>query len=272
MKNLFAFIEKHSFLLLFFLLQIVSFVLIVSFNEPQKSHFGAVSNAFRGRVYAVTQKITHYFYLDLANQRLVQENARLYGEQDYSVFNHEIASTVVTDKTNEQQYEYIAAKVMNNSVNKLSNYITLDKGRRHGIQKNMAVICPTGIVGVVVQVSQNYSLVMSVLNPKFRVSAKFKKSGFYGSLTWNGHDYQIATLEEIPLHAIIKIGDTLVTNSYSNIFPSEIMVGTVESFFQNDNFFSANIQLSTDFKRIDYVYVVKDLFKKERQNLESLTL
>lgn len=270
MKDLFAFIGRHSFILLFIVLQIVSLVLIVSFNEPQKSRFGAVSNAFQGRIYSISEKVTQYFYLRFANQRLVEENARLYQEQDFSKFDHKITTVSVNDAENEQQYEYIAAKVLNNSTNKNKNYITINKGWKHGIRKNMSVICPTGIVGIVIKTSQNFSLIMSVLNPQFRVSAKFKKSGFYGSLTWNGQDYKTATLEEIPLHAIFAVGDTLVTNSYSNLFPSGIMVGTIDSYYQNDNFFSANVLLSTDFKRIDYVYVVKDLFKAEREKLETV--
>lgn len=270
MRELFAFIEKHSFILLFLILQIVSFIFIVNFNEPQKSRFGVVSNAFQGRIYSLTQKVTRYFYLDVANQRLANENAKLYKNQEYSKFDHTINITHVNDAENNQQYEYIPAKVLNNSTNKIQNYITINKGWKHGIEKNMSVICPSGIVGVVVRTSKNFSLIMTVLNSNFRVSTKFKNSGFYGSLTWNGKDYKIATLEEIPLHVIINVGDTLVTNTYSNLFPSEIMVGTIESFYQNNNFFSADVRLSTDFKRIDYVYVVKDLYKKERENLENI--
>ncbi len=269
MKELFAFIEKHSFILLFVLLQIVSFIFIVNFNEPQKSRFGVVSNAFQGRLNSFNQKVTRYFYLDFANKRLVEENARLYANQEFSKFDHSITTSKVVDTVYDQQYEYIAAKVLNNSTNKINNYITLNKGWKHGISKNMSVICPSGIVGVVVRTSKNFSLVMTVLNTHFKVSTKFKNSGFYGSLTWDGKDYKIATLEEIPLHVMVNIGDTLVTNSYSNLFPSEIMVGTIESFYQNDNFFSANVLLSTDFKRIDYVYVVRDLYKNERESIES---
>lgn len=269
MRNLFAFIEKHGYVLLFILLQIVSFTLIVNFNEPQKNRFGVVSTAFQGRVYAIIQKVNKYFFLEFANRRLVEENARLYSNQVYSKFDQSINFYTVVDTVYDQQYEYISAKVLNNSANKLQNYITINKGWKHGIQKNMAVICPSGIVGVVVRSSKNFSLIMTVLNSQFKVSTKFKKSGFYGSLTWSGKDYKIATLEEIPLHAIINVGDTLVTNSYSNLFPSDIIVGTVESFYQTDNFFSADVLLSTDFKRIDYVYVVRDLYKAERNNIES---
>ncbi|MCQ2958977.1 MAG: rod shape-determining protein MreC [Bacteroidales bacterium] len=269
MRDLFAFIGKHSFILLFFVLQIVSFILIINFNEPQKTRMGVVSNAFQGRIYSVTQKITRYFWLDFANQRLVAENAKLYENQGFSKFDHSINVSRVTDTAYSQQYEYIPAKVLNNSSNKPNNFITINKGWKHGIAKNMSVICPSGIVGIVVRTSKNFSLIMTVLNSQFRVSTKFKNSGYYGSLLWNGENYKIATLEEIPLHVIINVGDTLVTNSYSNLFPSGIMVGTIESFYQKDNFFSANVLLSTDFKRIDYVYVVKDLYKEEREILEN---
>ena len=178
MRNLFAFIEKHSFLLLFLLLQIVSFVFIVSFNEPQKSQFGVVSNAFRGRLHKINQSVTRYFYLEKANQRLVEENARLYADQEFSQKSNAIFPTKVVNPENSQQYEYFPARVLNNTINKVDNYITIDKGWKHGVEKNMAVICPSGIVGVVVRVSKNFSMVMTVLSPKFRVSAKFKNSDF----------------------------------------------------------------------------------------------
>lgn len=271
MKNLFAFIEKHSFLLLFIVLQIVSIVFIVNFNEPQKTHFGAVSNAFRGRIHQATEVATQYFYLREINERLVEENARLYGNQKASLLDGNIIPSRVVDLNCEQQFEYFPAKVLNNSVNKVQNFITIDKGWEQGVQKNMAVICPTGIVGIVVRVSKHFSTVMTVLNQQFKVSAKFKDSGFYGSLSWNGKDYQIVSIDEIPLHAVINEGDTVVTNNYSNLFPSDITIGTVESYYQNGNFFTANVLLSTDFKRIEYVYLVKDLFKKERENIEKVT-
>lgn len=269
MKNLFAFIEKHSFILLFIVLQIVSIAFIVNFNEPQKTHFAVVSNAFRGRIHQITQSATKYFYLREINERLVAENARLYENQNSSLLDGNIIPTKVVDSNSEQQFEYFPAKVLNNSVNMVQNFITIDKGWKHGVENNMAVICPTGIVGIVVRVSKHFSTVMTVLNQQFKVSAKFRSSGFYGSLSWNGKDYQIVSVDEIPLHAVINEGDTIVTNNYSNLFPSDIVIGTVESYYQNGNFFTANVLLSTDFKRIEYVYLVKDLFKKERENIEK---
>ena len=177
MKELFAFIEKHSFILLFFVLQIISFILIVNFNEPQKSQYGAVSTAFQGKLHSVTHKITQYFYLEFANRRLVEENAKLYENQEFSQYDNAVNSSVVEDTEYEQQYEYIPAKVLNNSINKIQNFIVINKGWKQGIQKNMAVICPTGIVGVVVRTSQHYSLIMTVLNTNFKVSTRFKNSG-----------------------------------------------------------------------------------------------
>ena len=116
MKELFAFIEKHSFILLFIVLQIISFILIVNFNEPQKSRYGAVSNAFQGKIYSVTHKITQYFYLEFANRRLVEENAKLYENQEFSQYDNAINATVVEDKEFEQERQGFIRKNMNDKV------------------------------------------------------------------------------------------------------------------------------------------------------------
>jgi len=173
---------------------------------------------------------------------------------------------------NRGTYEFYPARVINNSVNKQSNYITLDKGSLAGIQADMAVVAPDGIVGVVRNVSAHYSTVIPILNSKLQVSVVLKNSDHFGSLIWDGKTYREAIVNEIPVHIELHKGDTIVTSGYSALFPPGEMVGTIESFEENPggSFRVLRVALSTDFKNLSRVYVVNNRGKDERLNIEDL--
>ena len=136
----------------------------------------------------------------------------------------------------------------------------------------MAVAGPEGIVGIVYGASDHFATVIPVINRNFRVSARFKKNGFYGSLSWDGHSYRHAILNEIPLHAPVERGDSLVVTGYSSSFPAGIPVGVVDRIEQKDgSFYTIGVQLCTDFRKLHYVTVIKDLMKAEREKLELQT-
>ena len=137
----------------------------------------------------------------------------------------------------------------------------------------MAVISTNGIVGIVKNVSNNFSTVISILNTSLRVSAKIKKNDYFGSLSWNGINYTKAQLDEIPFHVKISVGDTIITSGYSAIFPEGNLIGTISDFDvkQGGNFYSIPVNLSTDFKNLSYVYIISDFLKKEQINLEHKT-
>ena len=272
MRNLLIFIVKQHVILLFLLLQIVCISLIVSFNEPQKTHFISSSNAIFARMFSVNQAIGQYFNLATINEQLAEENSRLLKNQIFSRIDTSRIEQTINDTITNVHYEYMVARVINNSIHRTHNYLTLNKGKKHGILPNMAVISSSGIVGVVTNVSEHFSTVMSVLHAQYKVSAKFKNSNYFGSIYWNGNDYRIASLAEIPFHVKFNIGDTLVTNEFSNIYPPNIMIGTIESFNKTDfdNFYSIKVNLSTEFKNLEFVYVVKNLYKEEREQLEAL--
>jgi rod shape-determining protein MreC len=177
----------------------------------------------------------------------------------------------LNDTIYHQQYEYMPVKVINNSINRQNNYLTISKGSIQGLQPEMAVISSYGIVGVIKKTSGNFSSVISVLNINFKVSAKIKKNGYFGSLSWDGKDYTIANLNEIPLHVDILRGDTVITSGYSAIFPEGVLIGTILSFDKKsgNNFYDIKVKLSTDYKNLSVVYAIKNLFKNEQLKLES---
>jgi rod shape-determining protein MreC len=163
------------------------------------------------------------------------------------------------------------AGVINNSTNLASNYLTLDKGYHDGIRKDMAVIYPNGIVGIVNEVSSNFSSVVSLLHPKARISARLKKSDYVGTVIWEGESDTVVTLKDIPTHVKIEVGDTVFTSGYSLLFPEGILIGKVSKFdiSHGKGFYHIDVRLSTNFNNIRYVYVVKNLLKDELEELES---
>jgi rod shape-determining protein MreC len=178
----------------------------------------------------------------------------------------------VNDTLGFQQYEYITAKVINNSVTKVNNYITLDAGYNKGVRKDMSVISSNGVVGIVKDVSEHFCTVMSMLNSKTRISTMIKKNGYFGSTIWSGNSPMMANLLDIPSHAKVNVGDTIVTTSFS-IYPKNIMVGRVaEIGTSGESFKEIKVRLSTDFQNISYVYIVRDILKIERDTLEARTV
>jgi rod shape-determining protein MreC len=167
--------------------------------------------------------------------------------------------------------QYIPAKVINNSTTRANNYVTLNKGAKHGVQKEMGVIGQTGIVGIISDVSENFSIVMSVLHKKNNISVRMKKARFIGNLNWDGSDAQQASISGVPVNALIENGDTIVTSGFSSIFPEDIPVGKVIKVESTatSNFYEITVQLFTNFHTLNYVYVVKNILKQEQDSLEA---
>ncbi|PXY00800.1 rod shape-determining protein MreC [Marinifilum breve] len=271
MKNLLHFIVRFHFTILFIVFEIFCILLLVNYNNYQKSEFLNSSNAISGGIYQKVSSVTDYLSLAKTNEELNRENVRLRNLLHSSYKLTTDSSFVFLDTIYKQQYIYRTAKIINNSVNKQLNYITLNKGRIHGIEREMAVVTDNGVVGVVKSVSDNFASVISVLNDRLRISAKLKGNNYHGSLIWDGVDYRKAMLKDIPFHVKIAKGDTIVTSGYSAIFPEGLKLGVVDKVMTSSgsNFQNIKILLSNDFKSLSYVKVVGDLMKEERLKLEE---
>jgi rod shape-determining protein MreC len=174
------------------------------------------------------------------------------------------------DSLAQRKYMYMTTRVINNTVNKQYNFITLDRGSEGGMKPDMAVVSTDGIVGVVKSVSENYSSVLSVLNRDFNVSAKIKKNGYFGPLSWGGTSAHYATLVDIPHHVKIAEGDTIVTSGFGGVFPEGIMIGIISNFkLKGGNYYEIKVQLSNDFRKLDYVKVIRNYAKSEIDSLEN---
>ena len=270
MQNLLRFLLRYHFLLLFILIEFFSIFLLVNNNNYQNSKFVDFTRNVSGTFYQKVMNLQNYLNLREKNEKLVQENVQLRNYIESRLATGKDTFKTFTDSLYNQQYQYIDARVINNSVNKQHNYLTLNKGAQDGIQPDMGVIARDGIVGVVRGVSEHFSTVISLLNNELRISARHKNSGYFGSLNWNGQDYRFVELRDIPLHTRLSKGDTIQTSGYSTIFPEGILIGFVESWKeQGGSFYEVRVQLSTDFKKISEVYVIKNIFKEEQQQLEE---
>ena len=271
MRPLFQFLARHYFFFLFLLLEGLALTMLVSNSYYQRSVIVNSANGFTGRVYSWYSGITQYLSLKESNRYLAEENARLLNFQKSSFIKTDNKVFLKNDTLYRQQYEYVTAKVINNSTNQINNYLTINKGSKLGIKKGMAVVCSQGIVGIVNEVSENFATVISMLHPKMKISAKIKKNDYVGTIVWEGGSAERGSLKDIPTHVKIKAGDTVITSGYSLMFPEGAMIGTIKDFRVNkgNDFYIVDVDFSTDFNNVSWVYVVQNMMKDELDNLEG---
>lgn len=274
MRTLIQFLINNAFFFLFLLLEVVCFSFITNFNEFQRSVFLSSGNRLTGTLYQISNSTTEYFSLKEKNDRLSAENARLLNRILFLESQLEIKERIQTDTSTlvpEKNFYYFPAKIINNTTNRVRNYITINKGTKDGVKPDMGVICDQGIVGIINAVSDHFSVAISVLNPKIKISCKLKKNNYAGSLAWNGDDYRYAKLEDISSHVPLNIGDSIITTGYSSFFPENIPVGTIKAFTKHEEtgYYDIDVELLTDFKIISNVKIINYQYKEEQSNLEN---
>lgn len=273
MRNLISFIRKYSFFFLFLLFEGAAFYFLFKNNTFQRSSFLNSTNVISANVYQKYANLSDYIGLKEVNDELSAENIRLRAQQIESyerIFGENIS---VKDTLFKRKYLYTKAKVINNSVNRQNNYLTLNVGSNSGIESGMGVMGPNGVVGIVKNVSASFSTVLSLLHREAKISAKLKKTDYYGSLEWDGVNYLEAKVNDIPNFVPLTIGDTIITSGYSATFPEGIKVATIKEFSKPDgeNFYDIKVRLLNDFKQLSIVYVIKNKIKLEQTELEKDT-
>ncbi len=271
MQNLIQLLLRYNAFFLFLLLQVICFTLIVQFNKEQAAVFTATTNRFSGRFYNIKDNVTKHFSFERENNRLAEDNARLFTQLEESKFHNFIEIDTASNPEYFQQYEYTAARAINNSTNKANNYLTINRGRRHGIKKHNGVIGGNGIVGIVLGVSDRYATVMSLLHQQTKISVRIKNKGYFGSMVWSGSNSSEMSIDAIPRHALITEGDTVITSGYSSIFPGGMMVGLVKNVegVSGSSFHKIDVELTEDLNKVQHVYVVSNLFQEEQTQLEE---
>ncbi|GAB3911642.1 rod shape-determining protein MreC [Mucilaginibacter boryungensis] len=271
MRNLLIFIAKYNAFFLFIIFEVSALVIYVKYNSFQKATFINSANQVTGNLYARSNELNSYLSLREVNDRLAKENAMLRNQLKSSFYVDTLAKHKVSDSVYKQQYEYIPARVINYSINKRNNYLTIDRGYSQGIQKGMGVICSDGVVGKVVYVSDHLSLVQSLLHKDTKISAMLADNKVIGSLEWGDDlDPKKAQLVDVTNSVKPHIGERVVTSEYS-LFPAGIPIGKVITLHTKSGGFFLNMEvgLSVDFSRLQYVNVVNNKFALEQATLEA---
>lgn len=272
MWNLIHFFAKNSPFFTWLVLAILSIVLLCQTNPYHRSVWFGSANAVAGGVYDLQSNVTGYFNLRAINEDLLirtgqleAENLRL--QQQLQNYQDQIATANDTAK----QYDYTIAHVVGNTITQAENYITLDKGSRQGLRQDYGVADQNGVIGIISKVSENYSLVISVLNPKLRLSVMIKNTESMGSLVWDGVDPRYALLEDLPRNVKFETGDTIVTTGFTTSFPKNVPVGRVSKSFDNGgNFLTLKVELFSDFDRLNDVHVIINHKQEEQQEIEKI--
>jgi rod shape-determining protein MreC len=238
-----------------------------------------VAGEMTGRLNEKFNNVGYYFKLKMTNEELVRENKRLNQLLRENLEGPDsnrklVADTTYTDSLKKiLKYVYLEAKVVGNSVNSQANFLTIHRGTLQSVKPNMGVVSSQGIVGTVVNVSENYAVVMSLLHRQYKVVVKLKNGGDRGTVEWDGLSPFFVTLKDIPKSARVNIGDTIVTSQTSSLFPPNIMVGTVHEIIddKSSNFYSLRLRTATNFFNLEYVYVIQNTQYEEQKRIEDST-
>lgn len=276
MKTLLDFLAKYYHWLIFFILEVVSFVLLFQFNHYQNSVWLTTANAVVGRIDLWERSVLNYLTLGQVNEQLMRRNLLLQQNNDelqrrLAELTHDSTQTERLLAKRLQGVRLLPAKVVTNSVMRRDNYITISAGEADGVEPEMGVVSGTGIVGIVYMTSRHYSIVMPLLNQHSRISCRLRDSQYFGYLRWEGDNPLHAVLDDIPRHARFKVGDIVETSGFSSIFPPGIFVGRVRAISNSDDGLSYKLKvlLGTDFSRLQDVCVVAQEFQTEVSELEQ---
>lgn len=272
MQQIFNFIFKNSYRMLFLLLIGIAISLTIQSHSYNKSKIISSANFLSGGVYEKMNNVEEYFNLKIQNEELAKENARLKS----LLFNQKDSTKIqeIDSIFGIKKFDIIESKVIKNSYSVYENYLTLNSGAKDGVKRDMGVINSLGIVGVIENTSKNYSTVLSILNTnKLKFNAKIKKSGHFGSLSWDGKNTGYVQLIDVPRLAQVRKGDTVVTGGQSEIFPENINIGAIEKVYisKETNFYTLDIRLFNDMTSLGYVYIIRNKDTPEIKKLEKET-
>lgn len=269
MLRILQFLYSLRAFLLFLLLELVAIWLIVSNNSPQGAAFFNSSNAVFGSVLKTQSDISGFLDLADANEDLLEQNARLLSQLEGIKPSRDSISYEPLDSAFVAKHDYKSARVVAQTLRFAQNHLTLDKGESDGVKPGMGVFNHSGIVGRIKSVSENYSVAISVLNTGLLISSKIKSSEVYGSINWDGQNTKEAKMLYVPRHVKTQAGDTVVTSGYNAIFPEGLAVGIIKKVEQGDdqNYLNIVVELSTDFSKINYVYLVENTQIEELDSL-----
>lgn len=266
MRSLLLFLYKFRAFITLILLELICAILIVQNSQYHRALFFNSSNRGIASILAISTNVTNYFRLNKINESLAEENARL--KNTLKDFKHNPAS-VRYDTI--RKFNYIKAKVIDNSVDLRNNLITINVGSAEGIKKDMGVIGGGGIIGKTRYISEHFTIVTSILHTESMVPAAIKGKVNISTIKWDGTDPYFVDLLYVPRHYVLEIGDSITTSGFSGIFPENIIIGKIASIdLSNDApFYNIKVKLANDLYKISYVEVIENLQSQELDSLQS---
>ena len=275
MERLLNFVYAYRAFFTFLLLELFCAWLIIQNNQYQGAKYFNSSNHLIARMNEISQSIREYFALPEINNRLARENSLLYKklEQREQAIQF-MQLNKINDSTLFDRFEFVSAKVVNNSTKYYKNFITINRGSDDGLEPGMAVISSGSVVGKVKSVSHHFSVLISLLNLDEQVSSMIKRTGHFGTVQWEGSNSSVVSLKYIPRHVQPVVGDSIVTSGYNAVFPSGIFIGKIKEFKLNTEapFYDIKVELGLDFSKLAFVDVIKNRLKKERDSIEHVTI
>lgn len=271
MRNLLIFISKYNAFFLFVIFEIISLLLLLNYNAFQKASYITSSNNVTGAINTKVGQVGDYLSLGRVNDSLARENAILRNQLKSSFYIDTIAKRSVNDTVYNQQYQYIAAKVISSSTNQRNNYITINRGSKDGIEKDMGVICGSGVVGLVVKTTEHFANIQSLLNGNARISAMLADNKEIGTVTWTSNlDPHQGLLMDVSNNVKPKLGESVVTSGQS-LYPTGIAIGKISNLHAKEGglFLNMYLDLAVDYSKLEYVYVVINKLAKEQVEVEK---
>jgi rod shape-determining protein MreC len=277
MERLFIFLYRYRAFFTFLILELVCAWLIIENNQYQGAQFFNSSNSAVANLNNFSQGVREYFLLRKINGSLADENAQLrsqlekYKQASFALRGKQLQDSIKADSSVISQFDFVSAKVVSNTVNRFTNFLTINKGSDDNIAPGMAVISTQGAVGKVKSVSRHFSVVKSILHIDVRVSGLLSRTGYFGTIKWNGQNPDYVQMEYIPRHVKPVKGDTVVTSGYSGVYPEGVMIGTIDDIILRDEslFYDISVKLSQDFRKLSYVEVVRSHLKQEQDSLAA---
>ena len=280
MRNIFLFIRRYSNFFIFLFLQVLSLWFLFSYNRFHRAKGMGIANEFTGWVNTKFNKVEDYFTLNQENKRLNRYNDSLLNELSGNFYHRDTSMVPAPDSLafdtsgSYRRYVFRPAKVVYNTVSGIKNYIQIDRGSAQGIKDNMAVISSDGsAIGVVVNVSSNFSQVMSMLHVQSTVSVALKKTGDIGTIEWDGKDPRYLIMKKVPKTVELTKGDTILTSPVSFNFPPGHMVGTIFDF-KLDNasgMYTLKVKTAANFYNLQQVHVIENTEYTEQTRLNTET-
>ncbi len=271
MQQLFAFLKRFRIFLVFLLFQVLAISTYVQYLNFPKSQYLTSASYFGGKIYGTRYEIMKHFKLEGSNKTLQQENSSLRKKSLTNLYQINRFKFQVDDTVYEQQYDFIPGLVINSSTDKVNNYFTLNTGELQGVERGMGVFSQKGVIGVVHNTSAHYAVVKSVLTKDINIDVLVLPVGLYGFLKWNGADSKRGSITGITNDLSIKKGSRVVTRGGAGVFPKGLLIGYVEKLIpvEGKPLWEVIIRFSEDYRKLDRVYVIKNLFLKEQNTLEN---